>query len=90
MLQSTCYSKFSCVKKNTCTVIVDIVHSTETECPEMSVASAVSHAAQRKFYFQILTLAYGMSQQLQNKVQNLQSVQIRWSPIQFSFIKLLA
>jgi len=39
------------VKKNTCTVIVDNVRSAETECPEMPVASAVSHAAQQKFSF---------------------------------------
>ena len=47
----TRYGKFSCVKKNTCTVIVDNVRSAETECPEMPVASAVSHAAQQKFSF---------------------------------------
>jgi len=39
------------VKKNTFTVIVDIIPSTETVCPEMPVASAVSHAAQQKFFF---------------------------------------
>jgi hypothetical protein len=37
------------VKKNTCTVIVDIIPSIETECPEMPVASVVSHAAQQNF-----------------------------------------
>ena len=38
-------------EKNTHTVTVDNVHFTETECFEMPVASAVSHAAKLKYSF---------------------------------------